>query len=52
MGLPPNRFNLTGHNLAQIVNKSSGKKGPYQCFTGKETIQGEGLFKKNIFDLR
>lgn len=34
IGLPPNRHTLTDNNLAKIVQKSTGKKGPYACFTG------------------
>lgn len=40
IGLAPNRLNLTEHNLAKIVQKSAGNKGPYACFTGKSfTLQ-------------
>lgn len=34
--LAPNRFNMTGHNLANIIYRQTGTKGPYACFSGSD----------------
>lgn len=32
--LPPTRYTIRGHELADIVKRQTGTKGPYACFTG------------------
>lgn len=32
--LAPNRYRIEGCDIADIVHKQTGKKGPYSCFTG------------------
>ncbi|XP_058453020.1 uncharacterized protein LOC131431362 [Malaya genurostris] len=36
--LPPNRYRLGG-NISDLAIKSTGSKGPYQCFTGERFTQ-------------
>lgn len=41
--LAPNRYTVKGTNLSELINKQTGTKGPYSCFTVKreaETIIG------------
>ena len=33
--LPPNRYIIKGNDMADIINKKTGLKGPYACFSGK-----------------
>lgn len=32
--LPPTRYTIRGNDLADIVQRQTGAKGPYDCFTG------------------
>lgn len=32
--LPPTRYTIRGNDLADIVQRKTGTKGPYECFTG------------------
>lgn len=41
--LPPNRYTIKGMSLSEIINRQTGSKGPYSCFTVErkaETIIG------------
>lgn len=49
VSLPPNHFNLTKYDLAQMIKKQTGTKGPFACFSGErneKTIIGHHASKK------